>query len=173
MSSIGTSSFVTAPSYTKSSFFTAASVQDQNDELLEKLGTVNKLLELTEEVGNSTVHKLDEQEGQISRINDKVEDIGEGLDSAEGIIRRMKLFRSPFGLTGRAKKYAYVFRDRHGANAEWSGPLRIRERTFLIPVSRILKQNCNCILSCLSRYIENGFVHCSGARYTFIEIRCT
>ena len=113
----------------------AQHIETMKREAIESLNQTQQVLESTEEVAKNANAMLEEQTEQLVRVDAKVEVVGAGLHKANEIVKKMHLFRSPFGFTGKAKKYAYIFESKYGV-ADWSGPVRKRRRFY--PVSLLV-----------------------------------
>lgn len=107
----------------------AREIEQLKLEVLQSLDNSHQVASSAERVAHDAAGLLGEQTDQLVRIDNKVEAIGDGLQKANDTLKKMKMFRSPFGFTGKAKKYAFIFESKYGV-ADWSGQLRKRRRLY-------------------------------------------
>lgn len=115
---------------------TAEDVQRLREKLLQSLNNTEQDLLSANTIARNSCKLVEEQNEQLVRIEKTVQSVGDGLERANATLKKMKMFRSPFGFSGKAKKYAYIFESKYGV-ADWSGPLRKRRRLY--PVSNTLR----------------------------------
>mmetsp|Transcript_15496 Transcript_15496/g.17562 ORF Transcript_15496/g.17562 Transcript_15496/m.17562 type:complete len:317 (+) Transcript_15496:380-1330(+) len=80
-----------------------------------------EVLKQAQGIGKIANRSLEEQGEKVDRVTSKLKSVEVDLATSSKYLDNL---RSTFGFTGSAKKYKHAFESKHGAPAEWSGPLK-------------------------------------------------